>query len=303
MNQVKGRSINLFEMAWRDGIQSEHHRIPSLAVKMAWAQKGLAAGLRRLEIGSIGIHYDRLPALRDTADFYRALQPAAEQAGARVSAIILNQRGLDDALAVGFRELAVVIGVDPVFEARNTRGKDRPGRTPDESKTIFAPIVAEATRAGCTVRGYVSTCYTTMAGDPIALPDVVRFASALQAMGCTEISLGDTFATATPQSVTTLLAALTSNGIPVEKIAAHFHVHPQRHDVVIPNLDAAFNAGVNTFDTTFAGIGGCPSAPEPLGNVATEVAVAWLQAKGLATEYNRPLIQETAGLVKHHFGI
>lgn len=295
MTMHRTNTVRVVDVTLRDGIQSETRRIPSLQRKTAFGLDLLQAGLRDIEIGSF-VKYDRFPALADTATLFQALQPEAQRLGARLSTLIFNERGLESAFSAGIEYLAVVVGVDPVFEQKNA------GRTPHESLTALRSLVTRARQRGCSVRGYVSTCYTTSAGAPILPADVLTVARALRDMGCHELSLGDTAATATPEHVESLLGALLAGGLSADQLAMHFHVAPQQLQRAFDNLDAAFDHGIHVIDTSCAGIGGCPSLPEKAkGNLDTEAAVRWMAQHDFSHGCDVAKIARCANTVRNWF--
>jgi hydroxymethylglutaryl-CoA lyase len=145
---------------------------------------------------------------------------------------------------------------------------------------MFAPVVAEATAAGRSVRGYVSMCFGDPWEGPVPLHQVADVALALAEMGCAELSLGDTIGVATPGAVAALLSTLDKRGLPVERIAVHFH---DTYGQALANTLLALQHGVTTVDASAGGLGGCPYAGSATGNLATEDLVWQLHGLGIET--------------------
>jgi hydroxymethylglutaryl-CoA lyase len=145
---------------------------------------------------------------------------------------------------------------------------------------MFAPVVARAREAGLSVRGYLSMCF----GDPwegeVPVARVTEIAARMMALGCTELSIGDTIGVATPGRVVALLDALSAAGIAVSQIAVHFH---DTYGQALANTLAALRRGVTTVDASAGGLGGCPYAGSATGNLATEDLLWQLEGLGIAT--------------------
>jgi len=185
-----------------------------------------------------------------------------------------NQRGLDRALALGARRVAVFASATESFAKANLN------RTVEESLEMFAPVVTAAKEAGTRVRGYLSMCF----GDPwegaVPVPQVAAVARRLYDLGCDELSLGDTIGVATPGHVVALLDALGGLDVPVERLAVHFH---DTYGQALSNTLAALRHGVTVVDASAGGLGGCPYAKSATGNLATEDLVWMLDGLGVET--------------------
>jgi hydroxymethylglutaryl-CoA lyase len=188
--------------------------------------------------------------------------------------LVPNERGLDRALALGAREIAVFASATESFAKANLN------RTVDEALAMFEPTVIRAIEQGLKVRGYLSMCF----GDPwegaVPVEQVVRVTKALADMGCDELSLGDTIGVATPGHVQALLAALNEAGVPTSRLAVHFH---DTYGQALSNTLAALRHGVTTVDASAGGLGGCPYAKSATGNLATEDLVWMLNGLGIDT--------------------
>ncbi|RKN47132.1 hydroxymethylglutaryl-CoA lyase [Streptomyces hoynatensis] len=261
--------VRIHEVGPRDGLQNEKAVIP-VEVKAEFIHRLAAAGLTTIEATSF-VHPRWVPQLADAEELFPRL---ADLGDVRLPALVPNARGLERALALGVREVAVFASATESFAKANLN------RTVDESLAMFEPVVARATAAGVPVRGYVSMCF----GDPWegAVPPerVVRVARRLLDLGCAELSLGDTIGVATPGQVTALLAALGAAGVPAGRLAVHFH---DTYGQALANTLTALRHGVTTVDASAGGLGGCPFAKSATGNLATEDLLWMLEGLGIHT--------------------
>jgi hydroxymethylglutaryl-CoA lyase len=188
--------------------------------------------------------------------------------------LVPNERGLDRALALGARRVAVFASATESFAKANLN------RTVDEALAMFEPVVSRAKAESVHVRGYLSMCFGDPWEGPVPVPQVVRVCRALTDMGCDELSLGDTIGVATPGHVAALLAALAEAGIPSSALGVHFH---DTYGQALANTLAALQQGVTTVDASAGGLGGCPYAKSATGNLATEDLVWMLRGLGIDT--------------------
>lgn len=261
--------ITLVEVGPRDGLQNEATPVPT-DVKLQLIQRLAAAGLTHIEAGSF-VSPKRVPQMADSADIVRALQPAASPLHYPV--LTPNLQGFDAALAAGAREVAVFAAASESFSQRNIQCSIA------DSLARFAPVLAAARQHGVAVRGYVSCVLGCPYEGDIAPQAVADVSLRLLEMGCTEISLGDTIGVGTPAGVRRLLDALLPQ-IPASQLAGHFH---DTYGMAIANIVAAMECGLATFDSSVAGLGGCPYAKGATGNVATEDVVYMLHGMDIDT--------------------
>ncbi|WP_241192360.1 hydroxymethylglutaryl-CoA lyase, partial [Streptomyces sp. ADI96-02] len=231
--------IRIHEVGARDGLQNEKGVVPT-EVKAEFIHRLAAAGLTTIEATSF-VHPKWVPQLADAEQLFPLLEPIASRGEVALPVLVPNERGLDRALALGARSIAVFGSATETFAARNLN------RTVDESLAMFAPVVARAKADRVHVRGYLSMCF----GDPwegaVPVEQVVRVAKALMDLGCDELSLGDTVGVATPGHVTALLRALTGAGVPVSSVGVHFH---DTYGQALSNTLAALRYGVTTVDAS-----------------------------------------------------
>ncbi|MFD3606701.1 hydroxymethylglutaryl-CoA lyase [Streptomyces atroolivaceus] len=264
--------IRIHEVGARDGLQNEKSVVPT-GVKAEFVRRLAEAGLSTIEATSF-VHPKWVPQLADAEQLFPMLGDVADVGDVALPVLVPNERGLDRALALGARRIAVFGSATETFAARNLN------RTVDESLAMFEPVVARAKDAGVHVRGYLSMCF----GDPwegaVPVAQVVRVARALMGLGCDELSLGDTIGVATPGHVTALLAALNEAGVPTGTIGVHFH---DTYGQALSNTLTALQHGVTTVDASAGGLGGCPYAKSATGNLATEDLVWMLDGLGVET--------------------
>ncbi|MFE1442135.1 hydroxymethylglutaryl-CoA lyase [Streptomyces sp. NPDC058739] len=261
--------VRIHEVGARDGLQNEKATVPT-EVKAEFVRRLADAGLTTIEATSF-VHPDWVPQLADAERLYPLV---SDLEGVRLPVLVPNSRGLDRALALGARRLAVFASATETFAKANLN------RTLEESLAVFEPVVTRAKDEQAHVRGYVSMCF----GDPwegaVPVHQVVHVCKALLDMGCDELSLGDTIGVGTPGHVRALLAALNENGVPTDVIGVHFH---DTYGQALANTFAALEHGVTTVDASAGGLGGCPYAKSATGNLATEDLVWMLRGLGIDT--------------------
>ncbi|MCH0540268.1 hydroxymethylglutaryl-CoA lyase [Streptomyces sp. MUM 203J] len=260
--------VRIHEVGPRDGLQNEQGTVPT-EVKAEFIRRLADAGLDTVEATSF-VHPKWVPQLADA----EALFPQVRELGVRLPVLVPNERGLDRALALGAREVAVFASATESFAKANLN------RTVDESLAMFEPVVTRAKAEGVSVRGYLSMCFGDPWQGPVPVEQVVGVCRRLADMGCDELSLGDTIGVATPGHVKALLAALGAAGIPASSLAVHFH---DTYGQALANTYAALEHGVTTVDASAGGLGGCPYARSATGNLATEDLVWMLHGLGIQT--------------------
>lgn len=258
----------IYEVGPRDGLQNESQPIAT-ADKIALVDRLSAAGFRRIEVASF-VSTKRLPQMADGA---QVLAGITRRPGVRYGALTPNLRGYEAALENRADEIAVFASASEAFSQANINA------TIAESFERFAPILEEARHIDMPVRGYVSCAVACPYDGPVAPSVVAEVADRLFAMGCYEISLGDTIGAGTPDSVARMLLAVR-DVVPVGRLAGHYHDTSGR---AVDNIDASLSMGVRVFDAAVGGLGGCPFAPGAPGNVATENVARHLAALGYDT--------------------
>jgi hydroxymethylglutaryl-CoA lyase len=258
--------VRIVEVGPRDGLQNEAKPV-SLQDKLSLIAMLVNSGLRSIEAGSF-VNPAWVPQMAGSDELFQRL-PSAPSVS--YSALVPNMMGYQRARAAGANEIAVFAAASESFSRNNTHCSIA------ESLTRFEPILAAAANEGIQVRGYVSCIAGCPYEGAVAVAKVVEVASQLSAMGCYEISLGDTIGTGTAGHVTRLLEAVKQR-IPVEQLAVHCH---DTYGQALTNIYAALQAGVSVVDSSVAGLGGCPYAKGASGNVASEDVVYLLQGLGI----------------------
>ncbi|MEU6326677.1 hydroxymethylglutaryl-CoA lyase [Streptomyces sp. NPDC047049] len=261
--------VRIHEVGARDGLQNEQTVVPT-EIKAEFIRRLADAGLPTVEATSF-VHPKWVPQLADAEQLFLQLDGVDPH---RLPVLVPNERGLDRALALGARRIAVFGSATESFAKANLN------RTVDEALAMFAPVIARAKDAGVQVRGYLSMCFGDPWEGPVPVAQTVRVCRALLDLGCDELSLGDTIGVATPGHVQTLLASLNEAGVATSRIGVHFH---DTYGQALANTFAALQHGVTTVDASAGGLGGCPYAKSATGNLATEDLVWMLHGLGIET--------------------
>jgi hydroxymethylglutaryl-CoA lyase len=266
--------VTIYEVGPRDGLQNEQAVVPT-SVKAEFVRRLVAAGLPVVEATSF-VHPRWVPQLADAADLVEALRadPAVGDRVADLPVLVPNERGLDRALDLGLKHVAIFGSATETFAQRNLN------RSLDEQFAMFEPTVTRARAAGLDVRAYVSMCF----GDPwegaVPVEQVVSVGKRLFDLGASQLSIGDTIGVGTAGHVRELVSAFGAAGLRTEHLAMHFH---DTYGQALANAWSALQAGITTFDTSAGGLGGCPYARSATGNLATEDLVWMLQGLGIET--------------------
>ena len=260
--------VRLVEVGPRDGLQNEAQPI-SVADKVQLVDALSAAGLSYIEVGSF-VSPKWVPQMAGSAEVFAQIQ---RKPGVTYGALAPNLRGFEDALAAGVKEVAVFAAASEAFSQRNINCSI------SESLERFAPIMAAAKQHGISVRGYVSCVLGCPYEGEVAPEQVAAVARELYAMGCYEVSLGDTIGTGTAGATRQLFDVVGAQ-VPRDKLAGHFH---DTYGQAISNIYASLLEGITVFDSSIAGLGGCPYAKGASGNVATEDVVYLLNGLGIDT--------------------
>jgi isopropylmalate/homocitrate/citramalate synthase len=266
-----GDRVRIYEVGPRDGLQNEAAAIP-LATKVELIELLAAAGLREIEATSF-VSPRSIPQLADADELLPLVlrQVGGVGPAVRFPVLVPNERGMARAEAAGADALAVFTAASDAFTQRNI------GMSVEESLVAFEPVLRRAADLGWWRRGYVSTafgCPYTGAVDP---QRAVAVALRLLALGVDEVCFGDTIGVGVPSQVAALTGLAVGAGIPVERIAYHFH---DTRGTALANVQAGLDAGIRCFDSSTGGTGGCPYAPGAAGNLATEDLVYLLDASG-----------------------
>lgn len=261
-------TVKIVEVGPRDGLQNEKEAI-SVDTKVELIERLIRAGVTNIEAGAF-VSPKWVPQMAGSAE---VLARIPRKAGVRYAALTPNMKGLEAALQANCDEVAVFGAATETFSLRNINCSIA------ESLDRFSPVVAAAKNAGVHVRGYVSCALSCPYEGDVSPAKAAELVSRLYSMGCDEISLGDTVGRGNPLATERLLVECMRN-VPVEKLAGHFH---DTYGLALANIAVSINSGVRIFDSSVAGLGGCPYAKGASGNVATEDVVYLLHALGYQT--------------------
>jgi len=260
--------VRIVEVGPRDGLQNEKRNVPT-ATKLELIERLTVAGLRDIEVTSF-VSPKWVPQMADQAEVMRGLR---RRPGVNYPVLTPNLRGFEAAVAEGATEVAVFAAASESFSHKNINCSI------DQSIDRFVPVVNAAKRQGVKVRGYVSCVIACPYEGAIAPEMVAHVARRLHETGCYEVSLGDTIGVGTPGSVLRMLDAVAAK-VPVERLAGHYH---DTYGMAVANVHASYDFGLRAFDSSVAGLGGCPYAKGATGNVATEDVAYLLHGLGATT--------------------
>ena len=279
--------IQIVDVSARDGLQNEKNAAAlSAADKVAYIRMLAEAGLERIEAGSF-VH-PKVAAMANTGEVSELLKPVEKVFPQAVfSYLVPNLKGLERARAAQAKEIAIFLALSEEFSKANIN------QSVDESFAATLPVIREANASGMRVRGYISNLfgYEDLPFSPKAA--AARSKQLIDA-GCFEISLGDTTGIGKPDKVEPIISALEARRVPLAKIAMHFH---DTFGGAIANVESAYALGIRTFDAATGGLGGCPYANSPKGNLAMEDLVGWCQGRGLSCAVKRDCCTAAGGSV------
>ena len=262
------RKVKLVEVGPRDGLQNEAEPVAT-GVKVELIHRLQDAGLAVIEATAF-VSPKWVPQMADNAQVMAAIR---RKPGVSYPVLVPNRKGLDAALAAKCEEVVVFGAATEAFSRRNTNCSIA------EGLARFSEVCEAALAAGLRVRGDISVCLGCPYEGEVEPSAVVRVARELDAMGCYEITVCDTLGTGTAGKTRAVLEAVMKH-IAVERLAGHFH---DTYGQAIANVYAALECGVATFDSSVAGLGGCPYAKGATGNVATEDVLYLLDGLGIET--------------------
>ena len=284
----RGSEVRIYEVGPRDGLQNEQHVVATEA-KLRFIELLADAGLREIEATSF-VSPRAVPQLADADELMRSLD---RRPGVRYPVLVPNLRGMERALAARAEAIAVFTAASDEFTRRNM------GMTIAGSLDAFRPVRQIARERGIWSRGYVSTAFGCPFSGPVAASAVVDVALRLLELGVDELSIGDTIGVAVPSQVREVVGALLEAGVPVDRLAMHFH---DTRGTGLANITAALDLGVRCFDASAGGTGGCPYAPGAAGNVATEDLVYLLDGMGYRHGVNLDRLLVAARYVSAELG-
>jgi hydroxymethylglutaryl-CoA lyase len=270
--------VRIVEVGPRDGLQNEK-TIIATADKIELIDRLSRTGLRSIEATSF-VSPKWVPQLADAAEVFGAIE---RRPGISYPVLVPNEKGYERAREVRAQEVAVFTAASEAFNRKNINAGI------DESIERFRPVLDRAKADGVKVRGYVSTVLGCPYQGEVPVADVVRVAARLHALGCYEVSLGDTIGVGTPRKARAMLKAVASE-VPLSALAVHFH---DTYGQALANILACLEEGVAVVDSAVSGTGGCPYAKGASGNVASEDVVYLLHGMGVETGIDAATLSET----------
>ena len=268
VRELAGRAVTVVEVGPRDGLQNEAATV-STADKIAFVDRLSAAGLPVIEVSAF-VSPRWVPQMADAADVFSGI---ARRPGVRYAALVPNVAGLERAVASEVSEIAIFASSTETFSRKNIN------QTIDEAMRTYADVSARALRAGLRVRAYLSTAFGCPYEGQVSERTVAASVTRLLELGVFEVAVSDTIGVATPDDVTRVLDAVLAD-VSSDRIALHFH---DTRRTALANVRTALPYGINTFDASAGGLGGCPYAPGAAGNLATEDLVDMLDGMGIVT--------------------
>ncbi|MGH8676465.1 MAG: hydroxymethylglutaryl-CoA lyase [Burkholderiales bacterium] len=260
--------VRIVEVGPRDGLQNEKREVPT-EVKLELIERLADAGLPAVEATAF-VSPKWIPQM---ADHTEVLERIRRRPGVDYPVLTPNLKGFEAAHAAGATEVAIFGAASEAFSKKNINCSIA------ESLERFRPVADAARNANVKVRGYISCVVGCPYEGEIAPQKVAEVAGALFDLGCYEVSLGDTIGVGTPAKTQRMIEACAKR-VPIEKLAGHYH---DTYGQALANIYASLELGVSTFDSSVAGLGGCPYAPGASGNVATEDVVYLLNGLGIET--------------------
>lgn len=260
------KNVTIIEVGPRDGLQNEKNHVDEKD-KLQFIHSLQAAGIREMELTSF-VSPKWVPQMADA----KAIVEKSDRIG-RQFVLAPNAKGAELALESNADSIAVFVGVSNTFNQKNIN------RTTEESMDALEPLIAKLKRDGIFVRACISTAFYCPYEGKIKLQDVLNLCNRFVSMGVDELSVADTIGMANPVESYELFFQLKKE-FPEILLTAHFH---DTRKMAIANIFAALQAGIDRFDTSAGGLGGCPFAPGATGNVATEDVVNMLDSLGIET--------------------
>ena len=282
MDLTSPKNVKIVEVGPRDGLQNEKELV-STEAKVELINRLSNTGLTAIEASAF-VSPKWVPQMADASDVLAQIERKPH-----ISYPVLtpNMKGLERAIVSGVKEIAVFGAASESFSQKNINCSIK------ESLERFAPVIETAKKENVKVRGYVSCVLGCPYEGDIPPEKVAQVAQELFDMGCAEISLGDTIGVGTPLSTRHMIEAVAKR-VPLEHIAGHYH---DTYGQALANIYASWDMGVSVFDTSVAGLGGCPYAKGASGNVATEDVVYMFNGMGLDTGVDLKKLVETAWFI------
>ncbi len=262
------KSVKIVEVGPRDGLQNETTTVPA-EIKVKLIEMLAGAGLSVVESGAF-VSPKWVPQMATSAAVFTRID---KRPGVSYPMLVPNLKGLELALAAGVKEIALFAAASETFSQKNTNCSIA------ESIERFNQVIDAAQLHDLKIRGYISCVLGCPYEGEVSLDTVAMIAAKLLDKGCYEISLGDTIGVGTAGQAQALIEKV-SRVVPVKQLAGHFH---DTYGQALANIHAALQCGVAVFDSSIAGLGGCPYAKGATGNIATEDVIYMLDGMRIVT--------------------
>lgn len=282
MRKLQQKSVKIVEVGPRDGLQNEK-KIIGTEEKLQFILKLAQAGLKNIEVTSF-VRSEKIPQMKDAKELFSLVREKITDKKMSLPCLVPNLKGLELAKSLGVKEVAFFTATSDEFNKKNIN------MTVDESLTKMEALFAEAQRAELTVRIYISTVFGCPYQGKMGGTQLKKILSKIRAWGECEISLGDTIGVATPPEVDKILTELKKD-FDFKNLAMHFH---DTRGMALANALVSLEHGIEIFDSSAAGLGGCPYAKGATGNVATEDLVYLFHSFGIKTGIDFPKLAEAS---------
>lgn len=279
------KKVRIVEVGPRDGLQNEK-TIVSIEDKITFIKMLAEAGLHEIEANSF-VRVEKIPQMSDGVELFSRLNKETSLKQTKLISLVPNDKGLENALAAGVTEIAVVTSTSNTFNKTNINA------TIDESLKRIDSIVARAHKEGLRTRAYISTVFGCPYEGKTSLTELKRVANHLEGLGVYEISLGDTIGIANPLQVKDTIQFLKAD-FPLDFFAMHFH---DTRGMAVANILASLEMGLTSFDSSAGGLGGCPYAKGASGNVATEDLVFLFSSMGIETGIDMAKLAQASSFI------
>jgi len=281
------RKVRIVDVAPRDGLQNEATGVPT-AVKIELIERLAEAGLPAVEATAF-VSPKWVPQMSDNAQVFAGIR---KKPGVAYPVLVPNLKGFEAACAAGATEVAVFGAASETFSRKNINCSIA------QSLERFAPVVKAARARKMRVRGYISCAAGCPYEGDVKPQAVAALAEKLYEMGCYEISLGDTIGVGTPGRIRAMIEAVARR-VPIGRLAGHYH---DTYGQALANIYASLEEGVRTFDSSVAGLGGCPYAKGATGNVASEDVLYMLDGLGIETGVDLMKVLRTGQFICSELG-
>jgi isopropylmalate/homocitrate/citramalate synthase len=283
VQHLRGRRVRVVEVGPRDGLQNEHVTVTT-ADKIAFVDQLSVAGLPVIEVSAF-VSPRWVPQMADAAEVFARI---ARVPRTRYTALVPNVKGLERALAARVDEVAVFAAASESFSRANIN------QSIEESLRNYSEVCARARQAGVPVRGYLSTAFGCPFEGTISSHTVAALSARLIDMGAYEVAVSDTIGIAHPGQVPQVIEAVTASGVPLDRIALHFH---DTRGTALANVLTALTHGITSFDASAGGLGGCPYAPGASGNLATDDLIYMLDGLGIETGVSLDQLSDASAFI------